>query len=168
MGSQRVDTTERLTLSFHFELITLSSAQNPPKPSQLTKNKSPSLILIYKSCLIITSLLYTHTHTHTHTLTHSQTLVVLPLYCFPTISDVSPPRYLLGILYLCLEFSCPSKPHGQFLTFPSGLFLKVTFSVQFSRLVMSDSLQPRGLQHARLPCPSPTPRAYSNSCPLSW
>ena len=35
-------------------------------------------------------------------------------------------------------------------------------------LVMSDSLWPHGLQHARLPCPSPTPRAYSNSCPLSW
>ena len=32
---------------------------------------------------------------------------------------------------------------------------------------MSDSLQPNGLQHARLPCPSPTPRPYSNSCPLS-
>ena len=30
---------------------------------------------------------------------------------------------------------------------------------------MSNSLQPHGLQHARLPCPSPTPRAYSNSCP---
>ena len=39
--------------------------------------------------------------------------------------------------------------------------------VQFSHSVMSDSLQPRGLQHARLPCPSPTPRVYSNSCPLS-
>ena len=32
---------------------------------------------------------------------------------------------------------------------------------------MSSSLQPRGLQHARLPCPSPTPRACSNSCPSS-
>ena len=32
---------------------------------------------------------------------------------------------------------------------------------------MYDSLQPRGLQHARLPCPSPTPRACSNSCPSS-
>ena len=31
---------------------------------------------------------------------------------------------------------------------------------------MSNSLQPHGLQHARLPCPSPTPRAHSNSCPL--
>ena len=41
-------------------------------------------------------------------------------------------------------------------------------SVQFSHSVMSDSLQLHGLQHTRLPCPSPTPRVYSNSCPLSW
>ena len=39
--------------------------------------------------------------------------------------------------------------------------------VQFSYSVMSDSLRPHGLQHARLPCPSPTPRACSNSCPWS-
>ena len=39
--------------------------------------------------------------------------------------------------------------------------------VQFSCSVMSDSLRPHGLQHARLPCPSLTPRVYSNSCPLS-
>ena len=35
-----------------------------------------------------------------------------------------------------------------------------------SHSVKSDSLQPPGLQHARLPCPSPTPGIYSNSCPL--
>ena len=40
-------------------------------------------------------------------------------------------------------------------------------SVQFSCSVMSDSLHPHGLQHARPPCPSPTPGVYSNSCPLS-
>ena len=40
-------------------------------------------------------------------------------------------------------------------------------SVQFSFSVMSYSLQPHGLQHVRFPCPSPTPRAYSDSCPLS-
>ena len=40
--------------------------------------------------------------------------------------------------------------------------------VQFSRSVESDCLQPHGLQHTRLSCPSPTPRAYSNSSPLSW
>ena len=41
------------------------------------------------------------------------------------------------------------------------------YSVQFSHSAISDSLQPHGLQHARLPCPSPTPRACSNSCPSS-
>ena len=41
-------------------------------------------------------------------------------------------------------------------------------SVQFNHSVMSDYLQPHGLKHARLPCPSPTPGAYSNSCPSSW
>ena len=40
-------------------------------------------------------------------------------------------------------------------------------SVQFSLSVTSNSLQPHGLQHARPPCPSPTPRVYSTSCPLS-
>ena len=40
-------------------------------------------------------------------------------------------------------------------------------SVQFSRSVKSDSLQPHGLQHARPPCPPPTPGVNLNSCPLS-
>ena len=41
-------------------------------------------------------------------------------------------------------------------------------SVQFSHSVVSDSLQPHELQHARPPCPSPTPGVHPNSCPLSW
>ena len=41
-------------------------------------------------------------------------------------------------------------------------------SVQFSHSVASDSLRPHGLQHARPPCPSPTPEVYPNSCALSW
>ena len=40
-------------------------------------------------------------------------------------------------------------------------------SIQFSRLVVSDTLQPHGLQHTRPPSPLPTPGAYSNSCPSS-
>ena len=40
-------------------------------------------------------------------------------------------------------------------------------SVQFSCSVVSDSFWCHGLQHSRLPCPSPTPGVYSNSCPLS-
>ena len=41
-------------------------------------------------------------------------------------------------------------------------------SVQFSLSVMSDSLQPHEPQHARPPCPSPTPGVHPNSCPLYW
>ena len=45
---------------------------------------------------------------------------------------------------------------------------KVRFSsVQFSCSIVSDSLRPHGLQHARPPCPSQTPRVHSNSCPSS-
>ena len=40
-------------------------------------------------------------------------------------------------------------------------------SVQFSHSVVSNSLRPHGLQHARPPYPSPSPEVYSNSCPLS-
>ena len=40
-------------------------------------------------------------------------------------------------------------------------------SVQFSHSVLSDSLGPHELRYARPPCPSPTPRVYANSCPLS-
>ena len=40
-------------------------------------------------------------------------------------------------------------------------------SVQFSRSVVSDSLRPHELQHARPPCPSPTPGVHPNPCPLS-
>ena len=40
-------------------------------------------------------------------------------------------------------------------------------SIQFSRSVMSDSLQPHEPQHTRPPCPSPTPRVHPNPCPLS-
>ena len=50
---------------------------------------------------------------------------------------------------------------------PEYMFMSFS-SVQFSRSVMSDSLQPDESQHARPPCPSPTPGFHSNSCPSSW
>ena len=43
----------------------------------------------------------------------------------------------------------------------------IIFSVQFSNSLVSDSLRSHALQHARPPCPSATPGAYSDSCPLS-
>ena len=54
----------------------------------------------------------------------------------------------------------PGESHGQ-------RRLAGYSPVQFSRSVMSDSLWPHGLQHTRLPCPSPIPEACSNSCPSS-
>ena len=47
------------------------------------------------------------------------------------------------------------------------LMILLFSSVQFSRSVMSDSLQPHEPQHARPPCPSPTPGVHPNPCPLS-
>ena len=46
-------------------------------------------------------------------------------------------------------------------------FSQVQSVSKFNHSVVSNSLRPQGLQHARPPCPSPTPGIYSNSCPLS-
>ena len=64
-----------------------------------------------------------------------------------------PPLKLCGKIKFCKS-----------ITFWSQSFVD---SVQFGRSVMSNSLWPHGLQHTRLPCPSPTPRVYSNSYPLN-
>ena len=63
----------------------------------------------------------------------------------------------------CSAFTLLPKPLGHSPTSESNQ----NSLVQFSRSVVSDSLQPHGLQHTRPPCPSPTPRVYSNSCPSS-
>ena len=52
----------------------------------------------------------------------------------------------VGTLFVLLSTQCPVH-------------------IQFSHSIVFDSLQPHGLQHTRLPCPSSTPRAYSHSCP---
>ena len=54
------------------------------------------------------------------------------------------------------------------LFYPLLLLIKSDTESQFSCSVVSDSSQPHVLQHAGLPCPSPTPGACSNSCPLNW
>ena len=58
--------------------------------------------------------------------------------------------------------SLPSKPAGK------PIYLLRFGSVHFSCSVVSDSLRPHGLQHARPPYPSPTLAVYSNSSPFSW
>ena len=58
------------------------------------------------------------------------------------------------------------------ITCSASVFLKILkkslLNFQFSRSVVSNSLWPHESQHTRPPCPSPTPRVYSNSCPSSW
>ena len=64
---------------------------------------------------------------------------------------------------ICLTMHCSFTFNISFM-----LPTDTQFSlVQFSHSVMSNSLRPHGLQHARPPCPSPAPRVYPNSCPLS-
>ena len=58
-------------------------------------------------------------------------------------------------------------PNGFLPIFPHSKTHTSISSVQFSHSVMSDSLWPHGLQHARPACPSPTSRVYLDSCPLS-
>ena len=73
----------------------------------------------------------------------SAKLLTFPIIIFP-LSDHDPPAYRI------IQYSCDC--------------IRPT-CLEFSHSVLSNSLQLHGLQHARLPCPSPTPRACSNSCP---
>ena len=77
------------------------------------------------------------------------------------------PRLILTIKqFWKLNLSC-KFPWRKFMTlFYTHKHTQSPYSVHFSCSVMSDSLWPHGLQHIRLPCPSPSPGASSNSCPL--
>ena len=90
----------------------------------------------------------------------------LSWWCHPTISS--------SVIYFssCLQSFPSSRSFPMSRLFTSGgqssAGTRALFSsVQFSCSVGSDSLRPHGLQHARLPCPSPASRACSNSCPSS-
>ena len=94
-----------------------------------------------------------------------------------SIEPVMPPTISSSVILLLLAFNL-SQHQGLFLCQLSQKVAKKTWSfsvsitpsnesVQFSRSAVSDSLWPHGLQHIRLPCPSPTLGVYSNSCSLS-
>ena len=91
------------------------------------------------------------------------------LYC---LSHQGSPRILECVNLSLLQGNSPDprikpvSPALQVDSLPAELPGKpILYSVQFSCSVISDSLRPHGLQHARLPCPSPAPGACSNSCP---
>ena len=71
--------------------------------------------------------------------------------------------FLKYIMNLSISWLRPY--HGSLLSI--GLSPNSFSSVQFTLSVVSNSLWPHGLKHTRLPCPSPTPRAYSDSYPSS-
>ena len=62
----------------------------------------------------------------------------------------------------------PATPHYCFRFCCCCYLPSFPCSFQFSCSVVSDSLWPHELQHARPPCPSPIPRIHPNPCPLSW
>ena len=93
---------------------------------------------------------------------------------FPSPGDLPDPGIKPGSPALESD-ALTSEPPGCFqsmfkknpwkITFFSLVSLLLLF---FSHLVMTNSSQPHGLPNTRLPCPSPSPRVCSDSCPLSW
>ena len=80
--------------------------------------------------------------------------------------------FSIKLSLLCFTDYCISCAYLFSILFSAFSFKPVWFSVilisvQFSRSVMSDSLRPHELQHARIPCPSPTPRVHPNKRPSS-
>ena len=69
--------------------------------------------------------------------------------------------------YILSTTNCTNSGSLRKLILESNVLFLSFYSVHFSHSVVSDSLRPHELQHARPPCPSPTPRVHSNSCPSS-
>ena len=86
-----------------------------------------------------------------------------PMDCSPPGSSIRGIFQAKVLEWGAIAFSRNSYKEMQLMA-PKPFFF---FSVQFSCSVVSDSLRAHGLQHARPPCPLPTPGACSNSCPLS-
>ena len=94
---------------------------------------------------------------------------LLSISVYLPIVDISYKRYSIIFGVLCSRvFSkiCACVYQYLFPFYRRRIFYSIS-SVQFSCSVVSNSLRPQGLQHASPRCPSPTPRAYPNSCPLS-
>ena len=94
-------------------------------------------------------------------------LIILSPF-FPLLSKLPPCWYPFS------SCNTPATFTSQVLLTCTCLYLDHWFqkqlqfsSVHFSRSVVSNSLRPHELQHTRPPCPSPTPRVHSNSCPSS-
>ena len=93
-------------------------------------------------------------------------LVVTKLLYVMLVLDVLP---IIWTKYVHFQARRMNEENEQtFLNFKIFFIIFIFSSVQFSRSVISNSLQPHELQHARPPCPSPTPWVHPNSRPSSW
>jgi len=90
--------------------------------------------------------------------------IISPFSTFQSLTLLTSPTKsnMQFIFYMLLEYSKSLFNHILFI-----LYSQCFSSVQFSCSVMSDSLPPHESQHARPPCPSPTPRVHSDSHPSS-
>ena len=74
---------------------------------------------------------------------------------------------LLHIICIILIMAISIQKHGTYI-FNNNDWSIYVLLLLFSHSIVSSSLQPHRLQHARLPCSSPSPIGFSTSCPLSW
>ena len=81
--------------------------------------------------------------------------------------DTCTPVLITALFTIARTWKQPRCPSANEWIRKLWYIYTMEYSVQFSRSVMSNSLRPHELQHARPPCPSPTPRVHPNPCALS-
>ena len=139
--------------------------------SNMEKNQFSSVQSLSRARLFATP--WTAAHQASLSITNSQSL--LKLMCVELMMPSNHfilccPILLPSVFPSIRVFSSESALHIRWPKYWAHLqhqSLQRISSVQFSHSVMSNSLHPHGLQHASLPCPSPTPKACSNLYPLS-
>ena len=115
----------------------------------------------YRCCIGFSYWFYQVFHSDSHHFTSVNVSITL-------ISPVLFPAFPSMICFsLCYSFHTHAKKKIEESTSIHTICTVLFSSVHFSHSVMSDSLQPHESQHARPPCPSPTPRVHPNSCPSS-
>ena len=88
--------------------------------------------------------------------------------CFVTVRGQDADLLSVSVAYVSTAIPAVfCEEHWWFSNRSTYTWERCCFLLWFIRSVVSNSLLPHGLQHTRPPCPSPTPGAYSNSCPLN-
>ena len=101
---------------------------------------------------------------------HRLTCVCVCIHACICVSTMCSVQSLSQVQFFATPWTAAHQASLSIANSPSLLRLvsiESDMCIQFSPSVMSDFLRPHGLQHARPPCPSPTPGVYPNSCPLS-